>query len=553
MDIEQTKEAIKKALREKLEAGEIDLAYLAALVDSGRAARAASEFSEQAFIDFYWCLFNKEPPPYAKKYWIPALVEAYKTHTGVLLDCFRGSTKSTMIFAWALFVTGHNPIGSTVVVRINDDAAAETGNAMAAVIEHHPGWKAVFPHLVPDDKWSSKGYFLKNLNMDYGEWVKLCTTDHLGEPTILVAGSTSGDIIGKHPSNGMYFDDLHNEKNTRSEREMRTIVDVFRSDIIPTWTRPEGHPTLGVACTLWSENDVYHAMMQTGLFKHIKTPIYYLPNETTETEFVSFGGQDVVLAWPEAFPVERVQEIYEKNPIQFPRMYRCDLSAMKGIALKKEWLHYYLSEKIDASWPVYFGIDFASTEDKLRDKDRDYFALAIGRAVPGGGMILIGGFRDKLSTGEALGKVKALAGLYPSLAMIGVEKWGKGEEFKTQLVYSSNLPIIPLPLAGTPVKSKGKKFQDELAPTFMMSRAWVSDIKDDFIEAFEDEWVGWDGGKSRTGHDDTLDAVYLMMLAGQGHLMPAQDSDSLIFERVKMPHPLTGIAAHVGYGVKHGR
>jgi len=496
----------------------LDTGQLDRLEFEARALRAGSEFSLDGFRDFYWCLFGRKVPPMADAVWVPELFNAYKGQSGVMLECFRGATKSTMVLAWCLYITGHRPEGSTVIVRINDDAAAETGRGIDAIISVHPGWKACFPNIVPDKEagWSSKGYYVMDNRVDYGEWKKKTITDHLGEPSVLVAGVTSGDIIGKHPSNGMYFDDLHNERNTRSEREMQSVVDILRSDIIPTWNRPEGKPVLAVACTPWSENDAYHAMLETGLFKRVTTPIM-VPDETSQD---MVNGQRIRSTWPQAYPAEKIQKIHDENPIQFARMYLCDLSAMKGIALKKEWLHDYPQEKINSSWPVYFGIDFASTEDKLKDKDRDFFTVAVGVGVPGGGVVITGGYRGQISTGEALQKVQAMAALYPTLVTVGVEKWGKGEEFKTKLLYETNLPILPLPLEGTTVVSKGKRFQEGLGAMFMMSRAWVSDVRDDFLNAFRDEWVGWDGGKSRTGHDDTLDAVYWCCLVARGHLMP---------------------------------
>jgi len=284
----------------------------------GRAAWARKDVSVESFCHFHWVMTRKEASPYAKVTWIPALVKAYHEKTGVILDSFRGSGKSFALGLWVLFVTGHNPKGSSVIVRINDDAADETGGWLAALIEYSPGWKMIFPNVVPDKdmKWSNNGYNVKDVTVPYGEWVEMTKADHLGEPSILPAGVTSSSIIGKHPSNGMYFDDLHNEKNTRSVREMQTVVDIFKSDIIPTWNRIGGHPTLAVACTLWHEKDVYHAMMETGLFVHIQQPIMWLdPDGEYESEAKAYSGEKVSLAWPEEFPMERVVEIENQNPV----------------------------------------------------------------------------------------------------------------------------------------------------------------------------------------------------------------------------------------------
>jgi len=515
-----------------------------------RAVLAREGVTVDAFCNFHWVMTKKEASPYAKRTWIPELVDAFHNNTGVILDSFRGSGKSFALGLWVLFITGHNPVGSSVIVRINEEAAVETGKWIASLIEFSPGWKLTFPNVQPDSDmgWSSNGYNVKDVSVEYGKWVEMTKADHLGEPSILPAGVTSSSIIGKHPSNGMYFDDLHNEKNTRSVREMQNVVDIFRSDIIPTWNRIGGHPTLAVACTLWHEKDVYHAMMETGLFSHVQQPIMWIdPDGEFVSEAKAYHGEKVSLAWPEEFPMERICKIEDQNPVQFWRMYLCNLEMMKGIALKKEWLSYYPKEDIDPSWPVYFAIDFASTEDKLKDRDRDYFALAIGRAIPGGGIVLTGGFAAKISTGESLVKVQALAAQYPTLKMIGVEKWGKGEEFKNQLLHSTELPILPLPLKGATVHSKGKRFQEGLAPKFMMGRMWIQDVKDKFISDFEDEWIGWDGGKSRTGHDDRLDAVYWLSEVARAPIQKAINAEKRK-EPKETKNPYADVGRWIGYG-----
>ena len=491
-----------------------------------RAAYARElPFGAEGFAQFYWCGTRRELPPYARDVWVPALCNAKNDSTGVILEGFRGATKSTIIFWWVLYVLGKRPVGSTILVRINDAAAAETGNAMAEVISKSAAWKLVFPNIVPDPdrRWSTEGWFIKDASQNYSDWVQKTVSDHLGEPSLLTAGITSGVHIGKHPSNGWYFDDFHDEQNTRSQREMKNIVDTIEKNIIPTWTRPEGHPTLAGACTFWSDNDGYHSLLKTGLFKHIKTPIFEL-DKTSDIVYpgINHNNQRIRLTWPEAFPVERIVEIEKQNPVWFPVMYLCDLGALRGTILKREWLHEYPEEKIGEDWPVYFGVDFASSDDRLTEGKRDYFALAVGKAIPGGGVVLVDGLRGKFPSSDSMGHIQAFRVKHQSLDVVGVEKWGKGETFKDMLLYNTDLPVLPCPLAGTPVKSKGQRYQSEggLAPMFVDGRLWVTSKRNEFIDAFVDEWVGWDGTKSKTGHDDCLDAVYWMAYVAQGHLAP---------------------------------
>jgi hypothetical protein len=505
-------------------------------------------FGVEGFSHFYWCGTQHELPPYALNVWVPALVEAKLNSTGVLLEGFRGATKSTIIFWWVLYVLGKRPVGNTVLVRINDAAAAETGNAMAEIIEKSMAWKLCFPNVVPDKdrRWSTEGWFVKDVTVKYDEWIQKTIADHIGEPSLLTAGITSGIHIGKHPSNGWYADDFHDEQNTRSRREMQGIVDTIEKNIIPTWNRPEGHPTLAVACTLWADNDGYHSLLKTGLFKHIKTPIYTL-DPTSDIIWPGISNHDmhIRLTWPEAFPVEKILEIERENPVWFPVMYLCDLNSLKGTVLKKEWLHEYPSDKIGENWPVYFGIDFASSDDKLHEGRRDYFALAIGKAIPGGGVVLVDGLRGKFPSSDSMGHLQAFRVRYPSLSTIGLEKWGKGETFKDMLLYNTDLPVVPCPFEGTPVKSKGQRFQAEggLAPMFVDGRMWIASefVESDFGSAFEDEWVGWDGSASKTGNDDCLDAVYWLAYIAQGHLIPTSARNSDKKNRKKKPNPMDAL------------
>jgi hypothetical protein len=483
------------------------------------------EFGAEGFAHFYWCGTRHELPPYARNVWVPKLVDAKLNGTGVVLEGFRGATKSTIIFWWVLYILGKRPVGSTVLVRINDAAAAETGNAMAEIISKSMAWKLVFPTVVPDPdrRWSTEGWFIKDTSMDYNLWVQKTVSDHLGEPSLLTAGITSGVHIGKHPSNGWYFDDFHDEENTRSKREMANIVSVIEKNIIPTWTRPEGHPTLAGACTFWGDKDGYHSLLATGLFEHVRTPIFTLDASSPIVyPGITFNGQHIKLAWPEAFPVDKIVKIERQNPVWFPVMYLCDLNSLKGMVLKEEWLHEFKHEEIGYNWLTYFGVDFASSDDKLREDERDYFALAIGKAIPGGGGVLVDGLRGKWPSAESMGHLQAFAVKYPSLRTVGVEKWGKGETFKDMLLYNTRLPVLPMPLLGTPVKSKWQRYQAEggLAPMFTDGRLFITDEPNEFVKAFKDEWVGWDGTRSKTGNDDCLDAVYWMAMVMSGSLLP---------------------------------
>jgi len=524
---------------------------------------AANKVSFEGFKIAYRLFYNRDLPaifyPVTR-----AFVKAFYDKKAVAIEGWRGLGKSTFLTAWCPYVIGVRPFGSTALVRINDGKAKEAGKAMAEMIETNPGWKKLFPHVVPDKEagWSvENGFNVMDLRETgpqdapefrdkYAEWRQKCLADHHSEQSLLSAGVESGSIIGLHPSNGMWFDDLHDESNTRSQAEMKKVTDIVEKNIIPTWFSVGGSPTVGVFYTPWSENppDAYQVMLKTGLFTHLTIPIF---KRDDDGEFFEPMNCKVKLSWPEAFPLEKVAEMWYANPAHFGQMYLCDLASLRGLRLKKEWLQEYPFEKLDETWPVYFGIDFAATSDKLKGRDSDYFCCAIGRAIPGG-MVLTGGFRGRLSISEALQKIQSLATLYPTLRTIGIEKWGSGKDFAELLrpiIHSSNLPIVTFPFEGRPVLSKGQKFENELAPLFTGGRMWTSSLKDDFIKAFEDEWISWDGQRSLTRHDDALDAVYGMAYVGQGHIMP-QSMKASFKKKERQPGPLSSIGRERGYGLR---
>jgi hypothetical protein len=199
--------------------------------------------------------------------------------------------------------------------------------------------------------------------------------------------------------------------------------------------------------------------------------------------------------------------------VEFARMFLLDLEAASGVHLRREWLGGYPRDKIDSNWPVVMGVDYASTADKLVGGRRDYFAVAIGRALPGGaGMVLEDGYRGQVSQGEAEAKLKDLARAYPTTQLIGVEAVGKGEEFFHLMLRTSRLPVRAVRPGR---QSKGERFERGMAPLFEFHRAWVAEVDTPFLRAFRQEWVRWPHGD----HDDTLDAVYWMLYVGIPHMM----------------------------------
>jgi hypothetical protein len=267
-----------------------------------------------------------------------------------------------------------------------------------------------------------------------------------------------------------------------------------------------------------------------SMFHHIRTPL------------LDAGGKSV---WPQVFPEDEVERRRQASgAVEFARMYMLDLEAAKGHTLKREWLGFYEAEQIKEEWPVFLGVDYASTSDRSRQGKRDDCAGAWGRLSPRGDLIVVDGWAEQMSQADSYQRLIASASAFPTLQQVGIESIGKGEEF-FELLHQAPvfLPLFPIPSHTGLARSKGGRFEKVLAPLFQRRKLLVSTRITPFLKKFIDQWVSWDG-TGNTG-DDTLDAVYMMTKAAEGFvalptLQPAGESP-LYFEKKRPPNPWSAV------------
>jgi len=492
-------------------------------------------FSAEGYKAHYYGLFSHYLPDFAWD-WIQEFFEFY--NKGVRRFGFkahRGATKSTIwTIGFSSYVLAQFPADGVLIVQKNDSAAGKTSSSIASMIESNLGWKQMYPYLTPDkgQRWAFEGYEIQDTRISYEAWRQKVLDKRPKDNSFVAYGWSNGGIVGMHP-NWMFVDDILDEENTRSKRELQAVFDTMKGNVLQTLNRPPdvdnwSEPVAVFSYTPWYEDDFYRYIESTGLYHIMETPLL------AEAEPGAVGAFEWrqkwwKCAWQVREPVKYVEDkLKEYGEMDFWRMLMLDLKKSQGVNLKREWLHEFPYERINPTWPVYMGVDYASSADKIKLNNTDYFTVAIGRVIPGGGIVLTDGYREKLSQGEAEQKVKALAALYPSLSLIGFEKLGKGYDIAHNLV-NSGLPVIPCPREGEGKRGKGERFEKAggLGPLFQFSQAWISDLKTPFLKAFEDEWAAWPAG----AHDDTLDAVYWMCYVAQGFLIPPPESDVLGMRR----------------------
>jgi hypothetical protein len=489
-------------------------------------------FSAEGYKAHYSSIFSHSLPSFAWD-WVQEFFEFYdKGYRRFGFKAHRGATKSTVwTIGFATYVLATHPSHGILIVQKSDTAGGKTSSVIADTIENNIGWKTMYPHLVPDKskRWAFEGYDIMDTSLPYGEWRQQVMDERPKDNSFVGYGWSNGGIVGMHPR-WLFVDDILDEENTRSKREMSAVASTMKGNVLQTLNRPpgweheEGEPTAIFSYTPWYQDDFYAYIESTGIYHIMETPLAREVESGVKNAF-PWRGKYWVCAWDVKEPQKLMDaKVQEWGEMDFARMQLLDLKKAEGINLKREWLHEFPYEKINQSWPVYIGVDYASTSDQLKTKDRDYFSISIGRVIPSGGVVLIDGFREKISSGDAESMVKSFARTY-SPVEIGFDKTGKGEDAFNRL-RAAGLPMIECPPKGMGKRSKGERFEGQggLGSAFKFSQAWISDASTPFLKAFREEWAQWPNGKN----DDALDSTYWMLFVAKAFLLvDTSDNENL--------------------------
>lgn len=478
-----------------------------------RAAVARENNNPEGFGHFFWCINGKELPPYARKIWIPAIYEAKADNTGLLLEAFRGSIKSTVGSTFDLFLIGHVPHGSGLIVGANDDSANKISALEAAIIEYLPGWKAVFQNVVPDKErgWGAQGYFVKDKSIPYDKWVEKTVQDHGRDPSFVAAGVTSSDIPGMHPSLFLHIDDIHDEKNTSSARELENVKASVRKNILPTMSRPGPRPFYHVDFTPWVKEDAYQIMVETGVFRHIQTPLFEQVAEGTDGA-VLYDGMCVKFAdWPEhvnAAFADFWRKLLNDRATFFLMMLLDREGALKEKIFK---FHVYRNENINFGWPMVSGVDYASVimQEVGRADARSHFALAYTLKTPEGNAVVADGVVEQCSQLQAEEYVMSAQRLYVGWLNCVIETDGKGMDFYQLMARHPGMNLIPTKSGG---KHKADRLYKTMSAWFEMGKVRVSDADTKFLRIFRSFLDKFPNLDKHAPEWDAADAVYCSLI-----------------------------------------
>lgn len=460
---------------------------------------SGEKVSAGGFAKYYELQYQRKLPylfvPVAEEFsW------AFHNRKGIALEGWRGIGKSTFFAAWCPYVQGVNPVGSTALIRINDAKAKEMGKVISDIIMTNLGWKQMFPHVLPDTRasWSVENGFevldtrvtgepgSKDFEKNYAKWRMLCLANHLSEKSLVCNGVESGSNIGLHPTNGEWFDDLHDEQNTKSLAELKKVTDIVEANFVGTWFSAGGSPTLGAFYTPWSDNppDAYQKMLGTGLFKKVSIPIYKedpegeeIPATTSEGKPIDpeYAGKKVKLTWKEAFDAQRVADIIYAAKTRFGQMYLLDVNKSRPKNMR-----YQSFPHTDIKWNEWrmtLGVDPVTWVKGISSGEGvSHFAAYQLLKTPYNTLVIAGG---KLERCDALEGQRYIAETQRTFTRTyenaSIERNGGGAIFISMLASNKGVKYHGHDVSELGTGAKKKRIYDFLQPLFAIGALLVSD------------------------------------------------------------------------------
>lgn len=226
--------------------------------------------------------------------------------------------------ALALFTLGRNPRTRIAIISNTQDQSKKIVATIKGYIEKSQALNAVFPDLVPGDKWAEAVITVKR-------------EGSIKEPSIQAFGAT-GKITGAR-IDLVIVDDIHGEDNVSTKDQRDKIHRWFYSTPMSRLTRKAQVIIVGNA---WHPDDMLHRLEHEGW------PTYRFPVIVTDELAAKFPKDNLVVGeptWRERWPQGRIDELRTGTPeqppippIEFARAYMCVARDDHDARFKQAWM-----------------------------------------------------------------------------------------------------------------------------------------------------------------------------------------------------------------------
>ncbi|MFA6213493.1 MAG: hypothetical protein WC714_28915 [Candidatus Obscuribacterales bacterium] len=525
----------------------------------------ARQDNPDGYAAFYELMGGTPPPPHVM-IWIRKIYKSANDGIGTVLFAFRGSWKTTSVSVkFVAHQIGLHPEKTNLIICSNGPSANKIMKAIADIIELHPEWKRTFPTIVPyPEKWSTEGYSVYDNSMPIGDWAKKQTSTI--DPTLFGGGYDSHQLNGKHPSGILLFDDIHDDKNSRSEKERQGVISVLTSELLKTAIRIKDKLVTKIIDigTPWADDDAHHVLKDSGEYAFEQMPAMTranpMENPTDGTDVVYIDGvsrngaiyEDIKgwwkLAWPDNYGIgSAIADRATMGKSDFWRQVMLDLTIANSAKIK---YYLYARDEIKNDWPMIGGVDPTNTGVSSLSN----FALAYVAKKPGGGVVIVDGVLEKCSALQAENHILYAQEKFPAWQYSACENVGGGAVFLQMIQRNPKIRAIASGLKGitdSKIRNKKDRFLSDAARWFEDGTITISDADTPFLNALR---RGFDKihdlDPATSPEFDAMDSVYHALRQMPDVLrMPLSDSEKLGAKVRKIQHsPMWGARNHVGYG-----
>jgi hypothetical protein len=211
--------------------------------------------ARRSLPDFERLALGLEPAPH-HLIWLNALEAVAAGEIKKLLFIAPpGHGKSSIVsMVWPAWYIATHPNASIIGVTTTDRLGQLYGDAVRTVIADAPGFRSVFPEVLPDRErgWSTERFFVKGpIPRPFGQ-----------KDASLVYTGAGGSVIGRR-ADGVIVDDPIDEEVARSETQLEARKTWIQRTLLSR-LKPGGW--IVIAGTLWTEGDVVDSSMRTGEF-----------------------------------------------------------------------------------------------------------------------------------------------------------------------------------------------------------------------------------------------------------------------------------------------
>jgi hypothetical protein len=259
--------------------------------------------------------------------------EACDRHDRVILYAHIESGKTQQISVGRpLFELGRNPNLRIALVSNTYKQGEKNVRAIAKYIERSDPLRAIFPHLVPGEPWTSSAITVQS------DVTKR-------DPSVQAVG-VHGNILGAR-LDLIILDDILDYENTLSARARQDMWDWYHSTLAGRLTANGRVIAIGTA---WHPEDMLHRLADQPRWYCMKYPV-----------------EDKVGSpmWPTRWPKDRIDlKRAELGPLEFARQMLCQARDDAEARFQRPWIDQCL-EAGDKCRPATSALDFFQKHPKL--------------------------------------------------------------------------------------------------------------------------------------------------------------------------------------------